>query len=230
MISGYGGATPRYALTRRISCQFFYLMAINQKSNPTTAAAKPARPQKWDFEERLRGARDTTHFDIEKKTRFAARFFQIILTILAYIFYGNVTWHPTMDEVKGVILSTLIVTPFLTGFNVLLYAASFFGKKWTSRRVLAVETLIDLGVVCTFLSHGVMLAKKNYDLCNPESTWGYTQCGSLNLFVFWLFFLMVAWMLAFWFDCVAWYRGVFKKPEINNDVLMDVRRVTRSRF
>ena len=207
-------------------------MAIKAQAAPAAAAAKPARPQKWDFEERLRGARDTTHFNIEKKTRFAARFFQMVLTVLAYIFYGNLV-RPMLDtdienSTMPWILSTLIITPFLAGFNLMLYVASIFGKKWTSRRVLAFETFIDLGVVITFMVHGIMLAQGYKRICIDAAI--YTGCGTLNLFVFWLFFLMVAWMVGFAFDCIAWYRGVFKKQEVSNDVLMDVRRVTRSRF
>ena len=207
-------------------------MAIKKQDAAPAPTSKPARPQKWDFEERLRGARDTTHFTIEKKTRFAARFFQIILTVLAYVFYGNLIRplsNSQGENLMPVILSTLIITPFLAGFNVMLYVASFFGKKWTSRRVLAFETLIDLGVVCTFMAHGIMLAQAYEPMCLAAGS-TYPGCASLNLFVFWLFFLMIAWMVGFAFDCIAWYRGVFKKQEVSNDVLMDVRRVTRSRY
>ena len=44
---------------------------------------------KWDYEGTLRKVKDTSNFEIDKQGRFAARFFQCVLSVISYYFLGS---------------------------------------------------------------------------------------------------------------------------------------------
>jgi hypothetical protein len=64
--------------------------------------------------------------------------------------------------------------------------------------------------------------------CSIESVYAAQGCTNFNWLVSWLFFLFVSWLAGLYFDFTAWRQGVFNNNELDDNVLLDIRRQTRS--
>ncbi|KAJ3252525.1 hypothetical protein HK103_001426 [Boothiomyces macroporosus] len=187
------------------------------------------KAKKWDYEQTLRKVKDTANFEIDKSGRFAGRFFQIALSLISYYWLGAqnsvLVAKYGLASTNNAMIFFAIISPIVSGLLIAVYITPWFGKNWTSRRILSIETFFDLfmmmGWICGF---GVELTSVGTG-CSLQ-TW-IDGCTSFNWLAAWLFFLFVAWAAGLFFDCTAWYRGVFAGNEIDADVLLDIRRSGR---
>ena len=103
--------------------------------------------------------------------------------------------------------------------------APWFGKNWTSRRILFIESFCDLFMTIGWISGFIAELAAVKGGCAPAVA--IDGCPNFNWLVAWLFFLFLSWGAGIFFDCTAWYNGVFSGNDIDADVLLDVRRTTR---
>jgi hypothetical protein len=192
---------------------------------------------KWDYENSLRKVKDTKNFEIDKAGRFAARFFQMALALISYYWLAaqNQTFLKN-SGIAGVVSSMMyvslirffaIVSPVISGLNIAVYITPWFGKNWTSRRILAIETFSDLFMTVGWIAGFIALLNGVTFNCAPGGAMP-TGCVEFNWLAAWLFFLFLAWFTGLIFDIFAWKKGVFDAGEIDDEVLLDVRRATRS--
>lgn len=187
-----------------------------------------ASATKWNFTNTLQKVKDTTNFNIEKTGRFSARFFQIFLAFFAYYFLGN--QKKTLVDKYGLgdtnswMLFFSIMSPIVSGFLIAMYLFPWVSRKWTSRRLLSVETFFDVFMTLGWISGFIALLAKIQGGCVSYQE----GCDVFNWLVAWLFFLFVSWAAGLFFDITAWHRGVWSSDEIDSDVLLDIRRTTRA--
>ena len=97
-----------------------------------------------DLKSSLRALKDTSTFPIEKSGRFASRGVQISLAFFLCFFVGHIQdLIPQLRSLLSMIWFLLIVGLFASVWNVVMYAIPWLSKKWTSKRILIVETAID---------------------------------------------------------------------------------------
>jgi hypothetical protein len=119
-----------------------------------------------------------------------------------------------------------VVSPIISGFNVAVYLTRWIGKNWTSRRILSIETFCDLLMTTGWLAGFIALLAEVKTGCSLEQ---WTEgCVNFNWLVAWLFFLFVSWFAGLIFDIIAWRKGVCSPQEIDNEILLDIRRSART--
>ncbi|KAI8910084.1 hypothetical protein BC831DRAFT_408822 [Entophlyctis helioformis] len=184
---------------------------------------------KWDYEKTLSKVKDRKNFEIDKQGRFAARGFQIALSLVSYYWLGVqnsefMTMH-AVGQVQSAMIFFAVVSPVISAFLIIVYVTPWFSHAWTSRRILSVETFCDLFMTLGWISGFMAELIAVQGAC---SLGWHPGCTNFNWLMAWLFFLFLSWGAGFFFDCTAWWRGVFSGDEIESDVLMDVRRTTRA--
>ncbi|KAI8915993.1 hypothetical protein EDD86DRAFT_197370 [Gorgonomyces haynaldii] len=189
--------------------------------------------KKWDFNKTVSKFKDTKNFEINKQGRFAARFFQIALAVISYYFIAvqkKVLWAAfESNTFSGSLMLFAICSPILSGFLIAIYIFPWFSKKWTSRRILSVETFCDVLMTISWAAiFFVGLASVGGKCANPTDASWVDGCGNYNWLMAWIFFLFLSFAAGVYFDGTAWYNGVWKGPEIESDVLLDIRRTTRT--
>ncbi|KAL2915344.1 hypothetical protein HK105_205209 [Polyrhizophydium stewartii] len=201
------------------------------KSKISKGAKNTGTAIKWNFESTITKLRDRTNFQIEKQGRYAARCFQVLLALVSYYWLGSqnadfLTKY-NLGSVHGAMLFFAIVSPVISGCMIAIYMLPWFSHAWTSRRILSVETFCDLFMSLGWISGFIVELSAVRGACSIGWLDG---CTNFNWLMSWLFFLFVSWSAGLVFDCTAWYRGVCAADEIESDVLLDVRRTTRTRF
>jgi hypothetical protein len=92
-----------------------------------------------------------------------------------------------------------------------------------------IETFSDFFMSVGWIAGFIALLNNVRTGCSVDTTGFNAQaCTNFNWLVAWLFFLFVAWTAGLVFDILSWKKGVCDVGEIDSDVLLDVRRATRS--
>ncbi|KAJ2998034.1 hypothetical protein HDV02_004945 [Globomyces sp. JEL0801] len=194
---------------------------------PNALANKWNKVKKWDYE----GTLHTKNFEIQKNGRFSARFFQIALAMISYYWLGSqnpaFTQKYELTAVIGSMTFFAIASPAISAALIAVYITPWFGKNWTSRRILLIETFCDLFITIGWIAGFFTLLSSVTTGCSPAN-W-IVGCTNFNWMAAWVFFLFLSWAIGLFFDGTAWYRGVFSQEEIGSDVLLDIRRTTRTR-
>ena len=129
--------------------------------------------------------------------------------------------HSSYNPIFASIYSIFsVLSPITSGCLIAIYLTPWFGKNWTSRRILSIETFCDFCFTIGWLAGFIALVVKGSG-CNAEG------CVTYSWLAAWVFFLLLSWTAGLFFDATAWRRGVFSENEIDDAVLMDVRRATR---
>jgi hypothetical protein len=199
---------------------------VNLKAKAVATGAA----MKWNFDRTLVKAKDTKNFRIEKKRRFGARFFQIVLAAMSYIWLSNqnrdLISKLGLGDKIGAFTAFAVISPIISIFCVLLHVLPWFGSKWTSRRILLAESFGDLfmsfGWLCCF---GVIITQSGTG-CVTAAVEG---CANINLLIAWAFFLFISWLMGFVFDIVSWYQALYGEESIDPNIAMELRKATRSR-
>ncbi|KAJ3045680.1 hypothetical protein HDV00_007806 [Rhizophlyctis rosea] len=187
--------------------------------------------QKWDLKGSLIKARDTRNFTIEKPGRFGARFFQIFCALAAWYFLAQqddtiLTALNLRPTIKAMYFFA-IVSPILSVLLILVYVLPIFLKKWTSRRILIIETLLDFLLTICWLAGFIASLVLMGGQCPPATS---SACDRFNWAVAWFFFSFMFYSAGLVFDVRTWYQAVFAPQDIDAEVLLDVRRTTRGRY
>jgi hypothetical protein len=107
-----------------------------------------------------------------------------------------------------------------------MYIFPWFSKSWTSRRILTVETLIDVTMTLGWLGVLINFATTVGGQCSSYST-QLKGCVQFNWLCVWIFFLFCAWGSGIYFDITAWRRGLNGSSEIDTEIMLDIRKATR---
>ncbi|KAJ3057005.1 hypothetical protein HK097_001489 [Rhizophlyctis rosea] len=187
---------------------------------------------KWDLKGSLIKARDTRNFTIEKPGRFGARFFQIFCALGAWYFLAQqddalitAQGGHLRQTIKAIFFA--IVSPIISGLLIAVYLLPVFLKKWTSRRILIIETACDFIItLCWFAGFIASLSQMKGE-CPPAKS---PECDRFNWAVAWFFFSFAFFAAGLTFDVRTWYKAVFEPQEVDAEVLLDIRRTTRGRY
>lgn len=105
-----------------------------------------------------------------------------------------------------------------------MYVFPWFSHSWTSRRILAIETFLDLFMALAMFSVFFV----DLTLIGGQCDQNVLGCGTFTWLLTWLFFHAASWFAGLVFDGTAWHRGLSTSQEIDGDILLDIRRTTRS--
>ena len=182
--------------------------------------------RRLDLRETLRSAKDTKNFDIDKGTRFAARFFQFILAIMVLAFAGSIS-NDMFGSWSSFIMFLAVTGLLATTWNVIVYALPWLFKAWSSRRIILVETFFDcfyvtLWIVCAIGTATVVGANALLD----ENQIDIGRCRWLVVFCF---LLLITWIVNFALDVWAIYKGMMKSADVDPEALLEIRRSARGR-
>ncbi len=119
-----------------------------------------------------------------------------------------------------------VFSPITSGSLIALYLAPWFGKNWTSRRILSIETASDFCMTFGWLGGFIALVAQTGGACASSEKF-VDGCTTYNWLAAWVFLLFLSWAAGLFFDATAWHRGVCSGNDINDAILLDVRRATR---
>ncbi|KAJ3171283.1 hypothetical protein HK101_011269 [Irineochytrium annulatum] len=141
--------------------------------------------------------RDTRHFPIEKKHRFANRFFQAVCAFASYYFLGKqdhalITSHQLWN-VMNLNWFVSICGPIVAAAMIGQYFVTVIITNWNSRKILALELLMDVSfsvlfMVC-FIAEIVQMGSVNILFALPLYSNKQQMANIISIilsFIFWI--------------------------------------------
>ena len=184
--------------------------------------------KKWNLKSTLQKVKDTKNFTIEKTTRFSGRFVQIALAVFSWYFLGSqdasVLDKYSLKPLTNAMWFFSICSPIVSGFLVVVYITPWFSHGWTSRRILFIETFLDFCMSVVWMTaFGVSIAAVSGYCDAPAGG----SCINFNWLMSWYFLSSVGFLYGLGCDFYSLYLGLCAKEDIEQEILLDVRRTTR---
>ena len=118
------------------------------------------------------------------------------------------------------------MSPMVTICLFSIYFFGFFSKAWTSRRILTIETVSD--IIMTIIWFALFISGLVQVGGNCASGTAMAGCTDFNWVTAWIFFIAISWLVNLVFDGTAWHFAFGGFNEIDDNILMDIRRTTRN--
>lgn len=175
------------------------------------------------------------HQITHRKFRWVMRTIQIFFGVFAFSFHASQLTEKTVvyaNGLYGVVAASAalsLLAPLLAAFLAAIYLVNWF-RKWSSRRVMIIETMADLTAFILFTAMtGLLISGIGYgyakgNQCPPGKS---AECDKYNWSIAWTFAEAFAWFLASFADCASWY-NVWSGPRsrgTDDETLMSMRRL-----
>jgi hypothetical protein len=174
------------------------------------------------------------NFHIEKSGRFAVRFFQFIICFILWFFIGRLGSTFMSGDIINFLWFLTITSPIAIIWNVGMYSAPIVLKSWTSRRIIIIEGLLDIFMtvlwVATFIAACVYVAPHCAPGHKNPTAIENEYCARNNWVVLFAFLETSAWIVSVLLDLSAFYSGVVKKPDVDPEALLEIRRSARGHY
>ena len=164
-------------------------------------------------------AAESKNFVVPKAGRYSARFFQVVTAILAASFCANISddfyASTSTYDLSNWIWLFAVMSPILSIFLVGIYAFSWLGKSFTSKKILLIEGACDATACIIWLSLLIAAGVRMGDACPPLKN---ASCDKYNWMLTWMAVTSVSWLLGLIFDVSAYAQGVWGYGERLDDI------------
>ena len=209
------------------------------KRNPSSASVNTIGSSSNLFQKFGGGESNTAdkNFYVPKKLRFSLRAFETVLTIFLLAFLAR--------QEESFLIRTSVGGSIALGFfvavmcilalpwNVSMYMIKFFMKKWTSRRVLLIETIVDAIVSNLLVTLFIVLLAQIGNQCPAFKD---PACSRFHWVIVFTFFNLCFWMSSLVMDIKDLKHGIYPTQSIrelelaNRNLERQLRRNSRSAF
>ena len=184
--------------------------------------------KKLNLKDTLKKVKDTKNFPIEKNSRFAGRFFQIVLAVFAWYFLGSQSQSIVIQYALTPVINAMwffaITSPMVSGSLIAVYIAPWFSHSWSSRRILFIETFLDFLMTFGWVTGFTLMMVATNGQCKPTAD---ATCTNFNWLVAWCFLSFLGFFYGLVLDIISLYKGMCGSSDIEAEILLDVRRTTR---
>ncbi|KAL3898907.1 MAG: hypothetical protein SGCHY_002412 [Lobulomycetales sp.] len=153
---------------------------------------------------------DTENFKIHKPARFGNRCFQIITSLGAWFFLGSqneaLLYSHGAAGFFSLNIALSVLSPMASVVCIIIYVIPWFKKKWTSRKLLKVEGVVDLIFTMFWI---LLFAAEMHaigDSCPPGRS---AACDKYNWVLAWGCLSGLFWFVAFCLDLWSYLDGVY---------------------